>query len=120
MLPADESLPAGDVSGPEIEFGLEHEEELVSLEGRPHAVAELQAFDGLGGHLFREEAECVSAAILRSVHRRIGVLDQRFDVFTMIGEDADSDTGRNRERMTVKVEWRRKLPSDTLSNHRNV
>src|SRR3954468_14456444 len=97
MFPADESLPAGDISGPEIEFGLEDEKKLVAFEGRRHAVAELQAFNGQGGHLFREEAEGVSAAILGSIHRGIGVLDQRFDILTVVRENADSDTGRNGE-----------------------
>src|SRR6185503_11443997 len=120
MPPADKRFPAGNLTSTKIELRLKYEEELVTLQRRPHAVPQLQAFDSLGGHFLREEAECVPPAILRGVHRRIRVLDQGLRIIAVIRKDADPDAGCHGKRMAVKFERRIQFARDSFRDERNV
>ena len=120
MLPSEESLPAGNRTGSQIEFGLKDEIELLAVHGAAHAVAKLQAFDGLRRHVFREEAERVSSLALGCIHRHIGILDERFRILAVVRVDADADAAGNAERIAVEVKRRLKFARDPLGRHRGI
>ena len=120
MLPSNESFPAGNGPGSQIEFGLEDEVELVPVESATHAVVELEALNGLRRHLLREEAERVAAPALGCVHGRIGILDERFRIVAMVGKDADSDAARDVERIPVEIEGRPEITRDPFGNNGRI
>src|ERR1700682_5006029 len=101
MLPTKERLHAGDTSRDHVHLWLIHEKEFFLAECRSQAVLQAQSLDSLSVHILREEPEVVTSMLFGAIHSCIGILDQRFAVRTVFGEDTDADAATNLEGVTL-------------------
>jgi hypothetical protein len=91
VVPAKQALGADHFAGLRLDDRLVVELELLSLERAPQRHLDLQPFGAPRGELGREEPEAVPPELLRVVHRRIGVLEQRLRVGSILGMDRESE-----------------------------
>src|ERR1700724_1750802 len=71
-------------------------------------------------HILREEPEVVTSTIFGTIHGRIGILDQRFAVQTVLGENADADAATNIEGVPLDDESSGQCIHEPLSGNRRV
>ena len=62
-----------------------------------------QAFAGHQCHFRSEVLDIVAAFLLRLVHCRIGVFQQLFGIFRIIGEQGDADTGARMQNEALDI-----------------
>jgi hypothetical protein len=93
--PAQQGLDAHDPARGELQAGLVVERQLRLLEGGAQAALDGAPLDGAGGHGRGEELVVVAPALLRPVHRGVGVPDERLRVLSVLGVEADPPARRH-------------------------
>src|SRR5512132_1970441 len=104
MAPAQESLGASDLAGPQIDQGLVVEDQLVVVKRLAKTTLKREALERLGVHGRRVELAIVPSLIFGAVHRRIRVAQERLGVGSVARIQCHSDRGRNEERALVDEE----------------
>ena len=95
MVPPEQGLRAGHPPRLQIDDRLIVEDELFAFDGVAERVLQFQVFEGFGIHLRGEEAEGIAAVLLAFVHGGVGVLEQGFGVFAVVGKDGDAEAAGN-------------------------
>jgi hypothetical protein len=115
MLPAHERLDAGDAATVELDDRLVVDLELAGLDRRRQVGTELEAVDRAAMELLLEDADRTDAALLRAVHRDVGVAQQVVDR-SGAGVERHADGGRDREAAPVEVEVGAQHVGDALGD----
>ena len=102
--PADEGLGADDGPGANVDLRLEVELELLALQGAAELVLERQLLQRRGVHRLAVELVVAAAGVLGVVHRGVGVLEERFEVGPVLGEQADADARGDEDLVLVQLE----------------
>src|SRR6266853_6295245 len=84
MLPAYECLDTRDGSCLEIYLRLVMQQQLLPFKSITQLAFQGLTLDGLGTHVWSEEVEIVAPRLLGVIHRRVGILDQRLRIFTVV------------------------------------
>src|SRR5579863_60899 len=95
--PAQQGLGPHDLSRREVDSRLITEHELLALERAPQMRLELEALRHQRIQLVREELEVVASAVLRAIHRRIGMFEQSRGVLAILGMQGDTDAAAHEE-----------------------
>ena len=93
MVPTHKSFGAHDPFGPAVDFGLVIKFKLIVLKRVAQIFFNGFAFFDPFVHGGQEEAVIVAAFGLGGIHRHIGIFDQLFGIFTVLGEQGDTDAG---------------------------
>ena len=93
VIPADQRLVAKQLARVQLELGLVVQQELAARQRGVQAVFQAHALHGRGVHVRGEELKVVLAALLGPIHRRVGVHQQGFGRFAILGEDGNANRG---------------------------
>ena len=104
VLPADECLGADHLAGVEVHERLVEEPQLATLESVLKLLLDRQLLYGALAHRHVEQLGSRAAALLRAVHRRVGVLDQARGAHLVAGlGHRDADTGAEAQLGAARV-----------------
>ena len=106
IAPAQERLDRAGPAGVHVDLRLIGEEELVLQQAAAHVGLELQPRLDARVHVRRVEPVRVAADFLRSVHRGVGLLDQRDGIRGVERVHRDADRAGERGRLVGKAERR--------------
>ena len=90
-LPAQQCLGAGDAAAAKVELRLVPQRELVSLDGPAKLALEADPRERRDVHPLLEIHVAPAAALLRAVHRRVGIAQQLFGARAVRGIERDAD-----------------------------
>ena len=97
VLPAHQGLVRHDLPALHRDDRLVVHAQLVAAERAPQVAFQREAPRRRKVHLLGEELVVGAAHLLRVVHGRVGVADQRLGVAPVVGKDADADRGRDHQ-----------------------
>ena len=97
VVPAHQGLVRHDLAALRLDDRLVVHAQLVAAERAPQVALERQAPRRRQVHLLGEELVVGAAHLLRVVHGRVGVADQRLGVAAVVGKHADADGGRDHQ-----------------------
>ena len=100
--------------------GLVIDLERFGAEGEPEQVLGLPSLDHAGSHRLLEELEGVPAVRLCPVHGDVGTVQERFDVFSIVGEGGDADAGGDVEPVAQALERLGECVDQPPGEHRSI
>ncbi|MGC2297595.1 MAG: hypothetical protein WA476_02255, partial [Acidobacteriaceae bacterium] len=101
MLPAKQRLDAGDASCGDLHLWLVDQEELAGVQRGAQIIFKGELGYGCAVHPVSEHANPVAAIVFGAVHRGVGIPDQCFSIFSVIGKDADADAAGGAEHVAA-------------------
>ena len=93
VVPANQRLRAGDLSGIQVDFGLIVHGQFAAIQSAAQTFFNGLALDGPDVHGRFEKLIVLPAVFLGLVHRRVGILDQGLGIEAIVGIDAEADAG---------------------------
>src|SRR6266566_300899 len=112
MLPAYERLDTRHGSCLEIYLRLVMQQQLLAFKSISQLAFQGLALDGVETHVWSKELVIVAPRLLGVIHRRVGILDQRVRIFTVVGVGAYANAHSNAETVFAKGVLLLKLADD--------
>ncbi len=106
VVPADQGFCACQCLGRQVDFGLVGQCQLIALQGSSQFLLKGDALTGLLTKVAGIAFDPVAAFCLGTVHRRVGIFDQRGYVCAVGGEHAAANAGADVELMFASLEGR--------------
>ena len=111
MLPAHERLEPRHPARGELDLRLVGDPQLVLVERGAQLGLELLPLRRARAQRLAEDLVTGAAALLRAVHREVGVMDQRVGIRSALEGERDPDAARERHLAPRDLERRRRAPS---------
>ena len=115
MFPAHQRFGAQKITRLEVNLRLIVQDQLIAVYGLAQLLLQLKPFGNLSLHTAFIETKII-ALFFGSEHCRIGVLDQRTDILTIIGKNGNTYTGGNKHFLLHKDKWPCNRAADFLGH----
>src|SRR5579871_5652446 len=106
MLPAYERFQTDHHSTGEFHLRLIHQEEFSPIEGEAQTILQRQSFHNLDIHVLGKELVSIASFFFGAIHGRVGVLDQRLAIDSMLRKDTDANAASDGEPLIFHHELR--------------
>src|SRR3979409_2145817 len=117
MSPTYERLDTCHGSRLEIYLRLVLQQQLLAFKSIPQLPLEGLTLDGVETHAWSKELAIVTARLFGVIHRRVGILEQRFRVFTVVGVGAYANAHSNAQTVFADAVHLLKFGDDLCGNN---